>query len=66
MPCLFEWGDKMTNQPMQWPTLKITVFYDKNGTRASKVFENQDFEARRFYTQKFRDGKNPKLKVEKE
>lgn len=43
----------------------VTVFYDCQDTKRAKVFYDL-YEARRFYTAKFRQGKNPSLKAKEQ
>jgi len=44
--------------------LTITVEYTSRNLRATKTF-TCSYEARRFYTQKFKQNKNPSIKTER-
>lgn len=48
-------------QPISTRLPSVVVEYDCRGRRATKQFDDA-YAARRFYTQKFKQGKNPVVK----
>lgn len=51
----------MQNQPISTRLPSVAVEYDNRGQRVRKEFTDA-YAARRFYTQKMKDGKNPQVK----
>lgn len=54
----------MNYGPNQQPAVKVTIEYDCRNKRNSKTFDDV-YAGRRFYTSKFKAGKNPTIKVKK-